>query len=124
MRPRRPGPGAGAVVSAVAWDPRARRVLAAAVRRVRVVLPGLVVAVGAGMTAGAAAILAMSAFLDVRWDPRASVGMAIAAVWLSQSLVTLHRHRRRRRAGRPSRPARHAAPRPGRHTRRSKGHPR
>ncbi|MFG2056651.1 hypothetical protein ACGFI9_21775 [Micromonospora sp. NPDC048930] len=79
--------------------------------RLRAGLAGPVVAVGAAAVAGTALVLGMSAVLDLRWDPRAAVGMALAAVWLTQSLVAMHRHLRRRRTA-PGRHRRAEAARP------------
>ncbi len=85
------------------WGPLARQAAGRAARLARSVVAGPVVALGAAAVAGTAVVLGASAVLDLRWDPRAAVGMALAAVWLTQSLVAMHRHLLRRRRSTPGR---------------------
>lgn len=54
----------------------------------------LYVALVVAVVAGTAVILGMSAALDATWDPRASVFLAISAVWIPQALIAASRHRR------------------------------
>ncbi|WP_416902739.1 hypothetical protein [Micromonospora echinospora] len=48
----------------------------------------LLVASAVALTAGATAILGLSAALDATWDPEAAVLVALAAVWLPMTLLT------------------------------------
>ena len=50
----------------------------------------------AAVVAGTVVVLGLSAALDVRWDPRGAVILALAAVWIPQALITAARHGRRR----------------------------
>ena len=54
----------------------------------------VVVALVAAVVAGTAAVLGLSAALDATWDPRGSVFLAIAAVWIPQALISAARRRR------------------------------
>lgn len=47
----------------------------------------LLLAAGAALVAGVAAILTATAALDVTWDPAAAVVQAVCAVWLGQYLL-------------------------------------
>ena len=54
----------------------------------------LFLALTLAVVSGAAVVLGLSAALDVRWDPRGAVILALAAVWIPQALITAARHRR------------------------------
>ncbi|HEX6579228.1 MAG TPA: hypothetical protein VF082_12760 [Jiangellaceae bacterium] len=60
-------------------------------------LQAVALAVAVAVVAGTAIVLGLSAYLDVRWDPAASVLLALAAVWLPQALIFTRRGIRRRR---------------------------
>jgi len=51
-------------------------------------------ALAVALVAGVAFVLGMAAMLGLEWDPRGSVIVAIAAVWIPQSLFAAARHRR------------------------------
>ena len=57
-------------------------------------LPRLMVALAFALVAGVAFVLGMAAMLDLTWDPRGSVIVAVAAVWIPQTLLYANRHRR------------------------------
>ncbi|MDG4809959.1 hypothetical protein O7634_24675 [Micromonospora sp. WMMD1120] len=44
---------------------------------------------------GVAFVLGLAAMLGLEWDPRGSVIIALAAVWIPQTLITANRYRRR-----------------------------
>lgn len=52
------------------------------------------VALAVALVVGVAFVLGMAAVLGLTWDPRGSVIVAIAAVWIPQSLFAAARHRR------------------------------
>ena len=52
------------------------------------------IALGIAVAVGTAVVLGVSAALDATWDPRGSVLLAIAAVWIPQALISAARHRR------------------------------
>ncbi|MEU8220926.1 hypothetical protein AB0C47_34860 [Micromonospora taraxaci] len=52
------------------------------------------VALAIALVAGVAFVLGMAAMLGLAWDPRGSVIVAIAAVWIPQTLIAAARHRR------------------------------
>lgn len=51
-------------------------------------------AMAVAVVAGTAVVLGLSAALDATWDPRAAVILALAAMWLPQTLLSAARHRR------------------------------
>ena len=54
----------------------------------------LLIALAVALVAGAAFVLGMAAMLGLTWDPRGSVIVAIAAVWIPQTLIYAARHGR------------------------------
>ncbi|HEY9413738.1 MAG TPA: hypothetical protein VIQ30_03185 [Pseudonocardia sp.] len=63
-------------------------------RRIRRPLVRMSVALLAAVVAGTALVLGLSAALDVHWDPRGAVILALAAVWIPQTMISAARHRR------------------------------
>ncbi|MDP9799367.1 hypothetical protein J2S43_007879 [Catenuloplanes nepalensis] len=53
--------------------------------------------------AGTAVVLGYAAATEAAWDPRTAVLLALAAVWLPQTLITADRHHRARDAVRRDR---------------------
>ncbi|MEK8107392.1 hypothetical protein NKG94_23735 [Micromonospora sp. M12] len=51
-------------------------------------------ALAVALVAGVAFVLGMAAMLGLEWDPSGSVIVAIAAVWIPQTLISAARHRR------------------------------
>ena len=54
----------------------------------------LAVAMTAAVIAGTVLVLGLSAALDLTWDPRATVILGLAAVWIPQPLLAANRRRR------------------------------
>lgn len=55
----------------------------------------LFIALAVAVAVGTAFVLGLAAMLGIDWDPRGSVIIAIAAVWIPQTLITAARYRRR-----------------------------
>ncbi|MGC4855237.1 hypothetical protein ACLQ24_18040 [Micromonospora sp. DT4] len=58
-------------------------------------MKNVIVALAVALVVGVAFVLGAAATLGLTWDPRCSVIIALAAVWIPQTLIRANRYRRR-----------------------------